>query len=169
MTPLEILVVRTEIRLGLLLASITESAYRVRDVGRGDDAKARGQAAYVRANRLLAQVAQGEREPFVRDLELLKNALSGLSENEQSEGVIRDRARPEEAMALPLEQLSRNPGDHDPGHSKSRCDESGGINPQLGPKHSLFLFRLKSFLLRQFGQQMPSAVPKPIYVTETSL
>jgi hypothetical protein len=169
--PLEILVVRTEIRLGLLLVPIAESAYNVRDVGRGDDARARGQAAYVRANRLLTQVAKGEREPLVRDLELFQNALSELFEDQQSGGVIRDRARLEEAMTLPLDQLPRNPGAHDPvapGHSQSRCGESGGIDPLLGPKHSLFLVRMKSFLFRQCGRQMPPAA-KAIYVTETSL
>ena len=169
--PLEILVVRTEIRLGLLFVLIAEYAYNVRDVDRGDEARARGQAAYFRANRLLAQVADGEREPLVCDLELLQNALSGLPKDERAGSVIRDQACPENHLVVSLGQLPRSPGDHDPvapGHSQSCCDESGGVDPRLGPKHSLFFFRMKSFLFWQCGRQMPPA-PKPIYVIETSL
>lgn len=137
--PIETLALRAEIRLGLLFAPIAESAYNARDVDRGDDARARGQAAYVRANRLLAHVAAGEREPLARDLEFLQNALSGLSKNEQSGSVIRDRARPEKAIAPLSEQLPSNPGNQDP----------------VAPGHS--------------KPASATAVPKPIYVTEKSL
>ena len=140
-SPLKILVVRTEIRLGLLLVPIAESAYNVRDVDRGDEARARGQTAYLRANSLLAQVADGERELLVCDLELLQDALSGLPKDERAGSVIRDPACPEKHLVVSLGQLPRSPGDHDPvapGHSQSCCDESGGIDPRLGPKHSLF-------------------------------
>jgi hypothetical protein len=166
--PLEILVVRTEIRLGLLLVPIAESAY---NVDRGDEARARGQAAYLRANRLLAQVADDEREPLVCDLELLQDALSGLPKDEQAGSVIRDHACPEKHLVVSLGQLPKKSRRSRSGCSRSltqSCrDEDGGIDPRLGPKHSLFLLRMKSFLW-QCGQQMPPA-SKPIYVTERSL
>ena len=170
--PLEILAVRAEIRLGLLLVPIAESAYNVRDVDRGDEARARGQAAYFRANRLLAQVAGGEREPLVCDLELLQDALSGLPKDERAGSVIRDHACPEKHLVVSLGQLPKKSRRSRSGCSgsltQSCCDEGGGIDPRLGPKHSLFLCRMKSFLFRQCGRQMPPA-PKPIYVTERSL
>jgi hypothetical protein len=77
-SPLEILVARNEICLGFLFVPIAGSAYNVGDVDRGDEARARGQAAHARANSVLAQVAHPEREPLIRDLELLQNALSEL-------------------------------------------------------------------------------------------
>jgi hypothetical protein len=169
--PLEILVVRTEIRLGLLLVQIAESAYNVRDVDRGDEARARGQAAYFRANRLLAQVADAEREPLVCDLELLQDALSGLPKEERAASVFRDHACPEKDLVVSLGQLpkkSRRSRSGCSGSLTQSCrDEGGGIDPRLGPKHSLFLCRMKS-VLWQCGRQMPPA-PKPIYVAERSL
>jgi hypothetical protein len=109
--PLEALLVSTELRLGFLLVSIADSAYKVRDVGRGDEAKARGQAAYFRANWLLTQVAECNRESLVSDLEFLQTAINGLSKDQQSAftGVIRDKGHPEEHSVLPSKKQPRNP------------------------------------------------------------
>ena len=101
-TAIEILIIRAEIRHGRVLAAIAESADNVRDAARGKDARMLGRAAYNRASHLLAQVAESEREPLVRDLEHLKNALDDLSENEQFGKDICNKARPEEPTTLPL-------------------------------------------------------------------
>ena len=114
---LEALVVSTEIRLGFLLVPIAESAYNVQDVGRGDEARGRGQAAYFRANRLLAQVADCDRKPLADDLESLQIALDGLFKDQQSAltGAIRDRdqAHPEQHFVLPPEKIAKKSLDAD--------------------------------------------------------
>lgn len=88
-----------------------------------------GQAAHVRANHLLAQVAESEREPLVHDLERLQNALSGPSENEQSGNGICNKARPEEPTALPLFAASFS-------HEIFPLRQSGQPVPQAVPKLS---------------------------------
>ena len=112
---LEALVVSIEIRLGFLLVPIAESAYNVRDVGRGDEARGRGQAAYFRANRLLAQVAECDRKPLADDLESLQIALDGLFKDQQSAftGAIRDQAHPEQHSVLPPEKTAKKSLDAD--------------------------------------------------------
>jgi len=114
-SPLEALVVTTEIRLGFLLVPIAESAYKVRDVGRGDEARARGQAAYFRAKRLLAKVAECDRKPLAGDLECLQSALNGLFKGQQLAftGVIRDKAHHPEHLILPPEITAKKFPDAD--------------------------------------------------------
>ena len=82
-TSLEGLVCGTEVRLGFLLVAIAESAYNMQDVVRGDEARARGQAAYFRASRLLAQVAEGDVEPLLGNLESLQSALTAAANDWQ--------------------------------------------------------------------------------------
>ncbi|MFL6416249.1 MAG: hypothetical protein ACJ74Y_11355 [Bryobacteraceae bacterium] len=76
-TLLEIALFTNEISLGLLLVLVAESAYKLGDVRRGDEARARGQAASFRAARLLAQVADCDRALLLGDLESLQSALEG--------------------------------------------------------------------------------------------
>jgi hypothetical protein len=65
-----------EISLGLLLVLVAESAHKLGDVGRGDEARARGQAASLRADRLLPQVADCDRALLFGDLESLQKRRS---------------------------------------------------------------------------------------------
>jgi hypothetical protein len=81
------------------LVAEAESAYKLGDVWRGDEALAQGHAASFRAARLLAQVADYDRALLVRDLESLQSALNGLPAN------IVGNLGPEGNMVLPSQKL----------------------------------------------------------------
>jgi hypothetical protein len=98
-TLLEIALFTNEISLALLLVAVAESAYKLGDVWRGDEALARGHAASFRAARLLAQVADCDRALLVRDLESLQSALNGLPAK------IVGNLGPEGNIVLPSEEL----------------------------------------------------------------
>jgi hypothetical protein len=75
---LELLSVASEIRLGFLFVSVAEMAYKVRDFDGADHTRAKGEAVYFRANRLLTQIADGDRKQVLADLERLNIALGCL-------------------------------------------------------------------------------------------
>lgn len=75
-SPLEVQFAVNEMQLGFLFASLADSAYDAGDIGCGDQARVKGQAAYVRADRLLAQVVAPNRA-LVCNLKSLHNALNG--------------------------------------------------------------------------------------------
>jgi len=81
---LEVLALEYELRLGYVFVSTAESAYKRQDVGRAYEARARGQAAYYRASRLLASVTEGGRGALAADLACLQAALNELFQTQGS-------------------------------------------------------------------------------------
>lgn len=75
---LELLSAASEIRLGFLFVSVAELAFKLGDIERADHTRAKGQAVYFRASRLLTHSADGDQKQVLADLERLKAALGWL-------------------------------------------------------------------------------------------
>ena len=81
---LEGLLVTHEISLGLLVVPVARAAYNRGDFDLADAVRARGEAAYFRANRLLYQVSNDENQQLRGDLERLQRALDQIKQNPSS-------------------------------------------------------------------------------------
>jgi hypothetical protein len=76
---LEARLVRSEILIGHICSCAAECAYSIRDRLQANEGQLRAQATYSRANRLLANMAEGDRESMAAELAGLHTALDVLS------------------------------------------------------------------------------------------
>ena len=71
--------VASEINFGFLFVSVARSAYAVGDIARGDEARTKGQAAYLRAKQFVGQADEKTSKSLSGDLDALRTALERLS------------------------------------------------------------------------------------------